>query len=630
MLRATCVVVLLAQASDWRTTQELAVARAGPVAVALPIETLDAAQPNLEDLRLQDPSGVEVPWTMERPPRPIPAPRPAAGLQTFLREGSTEVVIRTGMDEPIARLDLDVASSEFVKAAKIEESENGRMWTLIREDEPVFVTGGARKTSLELPPGRRAHLRVTLNDRRSPPVPVTGVRIVAAAPPPAPAEPVEIVVAERREEPGRTRFILRFPGRHARLADVSIDTPEAVFARRAELLAGGRGIAEGTLHRTSIDGRPPVEARSLPVDVRLPSREAELVLHNGNSPPLRVDAIRARVRPVRIHFVAATTGTYRLLAGNPAAPAPRYDVAALGEPGAGPAALVPGPIRVNPSWRPPEPLPGVLPAGAPIDVDAWRFRKEVRLGPGFVHELELDPDVLSEAASTGDDLRLVRDGVQVPYLRDDPPRLRPLAVEAARTGSKWTLTFPRSRLPVRRITCRTGDPLFRRQVRLVEEIRDELGATHRRVVAQAVWSRTPDRPPERLELELDGLRRSDRLTLEIDDGDNPPLTLGDFDAVYAAPRLVFKSTPTPGLSLHYGNPRVSAPRYDLDLAASEMISAVKSTATFGDQQPLSPSARPAEASEKIGSIVLWAVLATLTVALVLVIIKVLPAPPNQV
>ena len=88
MLRTTGVLLLLlAQASDWRTTQELPVAQSGSVAVALPIDTLDAAQPNLEDLRIQDPSGTEVPWTLERPPRPIPAPRPAAAVRTFLREG---------------------------------------------------------------------------------------------------------------------------------------------------------------------------------------------------------------------------------------------------------------------------------------------------------------------------------------------------------------------------------------------------------------------------------------------------------------------------------------------------------------------------------------------------------------
>jgi hypothetical protein len=95
MHRVIGAALLLAQAAagDWRTTQDLAVPRAGPVAVALPIETLDAAQPDLEDLRLRDPAGVDVPWTMERPPRPAPGPRPPGQFQAFLREGSTEVVI---------------------------------------------------------------------------------------------------------------------------------------------------------------------------------------------------------------------------------------------------------------------------------------------------------------------------------------------------------------------------------------------------------------------------------------------------------------------------------------------------------------------------------------------------------
>ena len=624
MLRAMCCVLLAVQGtSDWRTTQEVEVPRAGPVAIALPLDTLDAAQPALEDLRVIDPAGVEVPWTPERPPRQIPRPRPAAGVQSFLREGSTEVVIRTGIDEPVARIELDLASANFVKAARIEESDDGRTWSLVRDDEPLFVSGGARKTSIDLPPGRRVHLRLTLNDRRSPPVPVTGVRLVAAAPPPPPTEPVEIVVTERREEPGRTRFVLRFPGRHARLADLTIDTPEAVFVRKAELSVDGRTLADGMLHRTMIEGRAPVEERSLAVHQRLPSRDAVLLLHHGSSPPLRVDAIRARVRPVRIQVAASTPGTFKLLAGNPAASAPRYDVAALGDPLPGQLVVVPGPIRVHPAWRPAEPLPGVMPAGAPINVDAWPFRKEVRLGPGGVHELELDPDVLSE--TSGDDLRLVRDGAQVPYLRDDPPRLRPLPVTATRTGSTWTLTFPRPRLPVRRISCQASDPLFRRPVRLLEEVRDELGRTHRHVVAQAAWSRTPERPPERLELELTGLLRTDRLVLEIDDGDNPPLSLGDFDAVYAAPRLVFKSPSRPGLYLHYGNRLAAAPRYDLDLASAELLAAVKSTATFDGAPPQAPPP-PGTPGSPVGSVFLWIVLALLSGALVLVLIKVLPGP----
>jgi hypothetical protein len=623
-------------AAHWRTTQDLVVPRPGTMAVPLPIDTLDAALADLEDLRILDPSGSEVPWTPERPPRRPPDARAAAGLQTFLREGSTELVIRSGVDDPVGRIDLEIASWDFVKAARVEESDDGRTWLLLREDEPLFaVPQGARKTGIDLPPGRRVHLRVTLNDRRSPPVPVTGVRIVPSAPVPPPTEAVPVEVVERREEQGRTRFLLRFPGRHLRLADVTIDTPEPVFARRAELLVEERPVAKGTVHRTRIDGRPLVEERSLPAQVQLPTRDAVLLLHHGSSPPLRAETIRARMQPVRIYFAASAAGTYRLLAGNPTARVPKYDVAAIAEPGAEQMAVTPGPLRANPAWRPAEPLPGLMPAGAPLDVAAWRFRKEVILGPGEVHELELDPEVLSDADPSGADLRLLRDRIQVPYLRVDPPHRRTLSMTVDRmdqvdagTTSRWSLRFPRRRLPIRRISCQTKDPLFQRQVRLVEELRDELGATHRVLVAQAAWSRTPDRPAERLDLMLDGVRRGDRLILEIENEDNPPLTLDSFDAEYAAPRLVFKSPSRSGLSLHYGNPGALPPRYDLVLASSELSSAIKSPATLGPGQPRTSSEPREEEAERHGSLYLWMVLGLLTLALLWVIIRVLPLPPE--
>jgi hypothetical protein len=633
---AAAVLLQIAQPDHWRTAQEVVVARPGTIAVPLPIETLDAALPDLEDLRVVDPSGAEVPWTLERPPQPLPDARTAASVRTFLHEGSTEVVIRSGLEDAVSRIELEIASSDFVKAARVEEADDGRAWILLRDDEPLFVVPqGARKTWIDLPPGRRAHLRVTLNDRRSAPVPVTGVRIVPAAPAPPATEPIAVDIVDRREELGRTRVLLRFPGRHARLAEVSVDTPEPVFARRAELVVDQRPLAEGTLHRTRIDGRAPVEERSLPVDVRLPGRDALLLLHHGSSPPLRAETIRARVRPVRIYFAAASAGAYRLLAGNPAARAPRYDVAALGEPGAGQTVVTPGPLRVNAAWTPEEPLPGLMPAGAPLDVSAWRYRKDVTLGPGEVHELELDLDVLSDADPSGADLRLLRGGVQVPYLRAEALRVHSLTPKVermergdARTTSRWSLTFPRPRLPLRRISCQAKDPLFQREVRLVEEFRDALGATHRVTVAQAAWSRIPERPAERLDLSLDGTRRNERLILEIDDGDNPPLTLDSFSAEVATSRLIFKSPSQPGLSLHYGNPRVSPPHYDLVLASSELSVAHKSPATLSSSRPQPASERRERESEPFGSVYLWIVLGVLTLTLLAVIIRVLPTPPE--
>lgn len=627
--------------AGWRTSQDLTVEAPGRIAVDLPLETLDAAQAGLEDLRVLGPSGREVPWTLGRTPEPRPALRPAEAFSTVLLEGATQLIVRSGLDAPLGRLELDPALGDFVKAVRVEESPEGLTWTLLREGEPLYwLSGGVRKTHIDLPPARRPYLRLTLDDRGSRPVPILAVR-VGEAPPPTPLTvPLEIDVVERREEPARTHWRLRVRGRHARLAEVSFDTPEPVFRRRVRLWAGpepgARPIAEGVVFRSPLPDQPPVEVRSIRTQSVLASRDLELIVENGDSPPLRIDRFRARAHPLRIHFAAAEPGLYRLLAGNPGAVAPQYDVAALGEPEPGESPRVPGPLHANPGWTPPEPVPGILPGGAPLDPAAWRFRKEVRLGPGTVHDVELDLDVLSGADPSGQDLRLIRNGLQIPFLRDDPPRRETIALESRPMDppprgrpSQNMILLPRRGLRIERIFCQTRSVLFRREVRVVEESGrgGELQAP--RVVGRATWERTPGDASARLEIAIGRATQSRELVLQIEDGDNPPLDLHGFEAELFLPKLVFKAAPGTGLYLLYGNRQASAPEYDLALVAPELSRAIRTRATLGPEEPDGRTSRSEEAADGAGRIFLWVVLAALTVALVAVILKVLPAPADR-
>ena len=54
-----------ASLSDWPNRQELAVPAPGLVKLNLPVETLDAAQAGLEDLRILDPGSAEVSYAIE-------------------------------------------------------------------------------------------------------------------------------------------------------------------------------------------------------------------------------------------------------------------------------------------------------------------------------------------------------------------------------------------------------------------------------------------------------------------------------------------------------------------------------------------------------------------------------------
>src|ERR1700756_5015888 len=51
--------------SDWQHEQSFDVSTTGLVKMSLPVETLDAARPALEDLRLYDNAGNEVPFVIE-------------------------------------------------------------------------------------------------------------------------------------------------------------------------------------------------------------------------------------------------------------------------------------------------------------------------------------------------------------------------------------------------------------------------------------------------------------------------------------------------------------------------------------------------------------------------------------
>jgi len=71
----------------------------------------------------------------------------------------------------------------------------------------------------------------------------------------------------------------------------------------------------------------------------------------------------------------------------------------------------------------------------------------------------------------------------------------------------------------------------------------------------------------------DEIARRVQLFLETGNGDNPPIALEKFAVFYPATRVLFKAKGDAELLLCYGNPRVSSPSYDLNLAAGQLLAA---------------------------------------------------------
>src|ERR1035437_1939344 len=226
----------LAQAAtlpaDWQHEQHFGVSASGLVKLSLPLSTLDAARPALEDLRLYDNAGMEVPYLIERP---RPAGRIVQAAKSFqvTRNGATTVLTdETGLTGPIDGVTLETPARAFLKEVQIEGSTEGQNWETLARGQPIFrEPGGASQLHLVVPAGAWQWLRLDVIDQRSQPIPFTGARVHAAADEPVPAEAVPLIISGRDENPGETRLTLNLGAANLDVAAVQIETTEPLFTR---------------------------------------------------------------------------------------------------------------------------------------------------------------------------------------------------------------------------------------------------------------------------------------------------------------------------------------------------------------------------------------------------------------
>jgi hypothetical protein len=163
----------------WQWEASFEVAEPGIVHLEVPPATLDVTKPDLGDLRILSPAGVEIGFLVHSPPRRPGNVRDAAGFKVTLADRSTTIEVSSPSADAIEAVQLVSPAREFLKSVGIEGRMDDGEWQTLATQEVIFrQSTNAERIGLPIPPGAWRNLRFTVNDDRSQPIPFTAVRLV--------------------------------------------------------------------------------------------------------------------------------------------------------------------------------------------------------------------------------------------------------------------------------------------------------------------------------------------------------------------------------------------------------------------------------------------------------------------
>jgi hypothetical protein len=670
-------VVVASDPPPFRWAQPVVPGGSGPNRLVLDVPVLTGARPlrfdatgrflsGLEDLRLTNGDGTEVPYLLLAPPvvqaswwsgrlQPIPATDDASGFELDL-----------GQLERADRLRLSGLPGPFLKRGRIEASGDRTHWVVLAEQTTVFdlPDEGLRRLEVAFDPTPLRYVRVTWDDRSSGRLPLpaaANVRSAAAAlPAPPPAVLVPVAFERRPSEPGTSRFRIVLPGTGLPIRAFELDVGGDHLTRSARIsepqLAGEtvapRELGAAALRRVTRDG---LAASDLRIPVATPREMSiELVVDDGDNPPLELQAVRAELPPLPVVYFespdgAALTAKY----GVADLAAPRYDLEAARETlarGTTPAAAATwggrAPLEVPPPPEPPPAEAGVPTAGATIDRSVFHWIREIPPGPGGLTSLRLDAAVLAHSDGLGDVRLIDGEGRQIPYVVEqvgeplvvalEPPS-RPAEPDDDERVTTHRLSLPYRRLPQARLVLETNDRVFDRHVVVRGDLRfrpsgderDRRRVRERRRedpferVATVAWRHAdPARDAPAITIDLPPLQGMTVL-IDVDDGDNQPLAITSARLLLPTRRLRFVRIPDTQPVLAYGAIGLGSPRYDISLLAPRIVGA-----PAHEIDPLPEAAGAAEGSDESDLVLapehdhrlmFWAVLGVSVVALLAIL-----------
>jgi len=562
----------------------------------LPLDVLSAAAPGLRDVRLlgeQTEIGYELEERIVTPALRLPL------LDVESEPGKETIALVDRGEHPglSSGLSLEVAGdAPFIKPLVIEAGEDRTNFRRVA-GASVFRTEGGASLRVHFAPSDRRYLRLRFDDRLSPPIQPSAAVLEPTPPSDRPGVelPLPIERAPAAADSG-DRFEVRLPNANLPARSLTLETSERLFSREVrvyeQLLFRGelsrRLVGEGRIERTTSGS----EMLSVPL-AELTSARLELEVERAG-PALALSGARLLLRAKRLIFVMPENGGLRLVYGSHTASAPRYDVGrflANGVPAVLSTATL-GPA-VDRGLRPALPVPerAVL-----VDGQGFRSRRVLEL-PKQGNLAYLDLAGVAPSAAHG--VRLLdASGHQVPFVVEAAPRriktrlALQSQVQGRTTSARLTGFDPGEPLVGLELDARSP-ALFQRTVQVFETTRDARGPTGKRLLASARWEKRPEQAEARLLLSLSPPMGSE-LIVEIDNGDNPPLVLGEASAEVSRARIDFVFRPGETLTLLSSHPNPVPAQYDLELLAHSLIESPALPATLAAAKTPAATTSPAD------------------------------------
>lgn len=542
------------------------------------------AQPDLRDLRLHDAQDREVGYLLVPPATTEPRWIDGSILPIAPTKNTSGFEVDLGRATNVDRLRLEGITAPFLKRVMLEGSGDRARWTVLA-DATVFDLPDEelRRTEVAFKAGAFRYLRVTWDDRSS--ARITNVGRVSARLSGGTGAAASITFnptfSKRTSEPRKSRYRINLPGSHLPITAIEVEVGGGNVFRTASVTEPRLGnnevtpvrLGSATLKRAERDG---VVAAEMVVPINAPQgRELDLVIEDGNNPPLAITAIRARLAPQPwIYFESPDGAPLHAHYGKDIA-APLYDLEAS-RPG------VEKRVTASAEWGPSVSYPPTdaeskvdIPLGGAIARDQFRVSRKLPDAPVGLTVLLLDAHVLARSNDLADVRIADANGRQVPYLLED--RAEPLVVKlnvpertAEGRSSIYRLDLPYDAWPNgTRLVLTTNARVFDRDV-VVRRVPDNHRNRRAEPIASSPWrSADPELLPPPFEASV-AVRDTRAIELVIDEGDNAPLPITSAQLLLPSRALRFHHPGTP-LFLLYGNRRANAPRYDIALLAPRLF-----------------------------------------------------------